>query len=154
MTNIPDLAAKTPAEKEQYFLDHFCARLPTRRVANPRNQDATAFAAMVLASGQLMPKILTFYYSEHYSLVLALLKQGAPAVIISPTGRNPELAGVAYPFPLIENGDFDIPSVYTPDMIGEKLAPRVGQTAHIQSDAERIPSTGCNVVANSDLSAL
>jgi len=43
--------------------------------------------------------------------------------------------------------------VYTPDMIGEKLAPRVGQTAHIQSDAERIPSTGCNVVANSDLSA-
>ncbi|MEZ4997668.1 MAG: hypothetical protein R2758_09480 [Bacteroidales bacterium] len=32
--------------------------------------------------------------------------------MIGATGRSSALAGGVYPFPLIEDGDFDIPSVY------------------------------------------
>ncbi len=103
-----------------------------------------------LTGEQLMPKNFTFYNPELHQLIIALLEQKAPAAIICATGRNPELAGAAYPFPLIEDGDFDIPSVYTTDVTGEQLAVHIGRTVHLLSRAERIPSTGCNVVASRD----
>ena len=47
--------------------------------------------------------------------------------IIAATGRDPGLAGGVYPFPLIEDGDFDIPSVYMKDVEGDRLADYAGQ---------------------------
>lgn len=99
-----------------------------------------------LAREQLMPKNFTFYNPEHHQLIIALLEDKSPAALITATGRNPELAGAVYPFPLIEDGDFDIPSVYTTDVVGAKIAPLSGQTFHLVSRAERVPSTGCNVI--------
>jgi len=52
-----------------------------------------------------------------------------------------------YPFPLIEDGDFDIPSVYTTDEEGEQLAELAGAEVSLEIEAERFPATGCNVVA-------
>lgn len=101
-----------------------------------------------LAREQLMPKNFTFYNPEQHQLIIGLLEQKAPAAIITATGRNPELAGAAYPYPLIEDGDFNIPSVYTTDLTGEKIAALSGQSFHLISKAERIAATGCNVNAS------
>jgi aminopeptidase YwaD len=57
------------------------------------------------------------------------------------------MAGAMYPFPLIEDGDFDIPSVYMTDEAGERLARHAGREASLTVRAERRPATGCNVVA-------
>ena len=38
------------------------------------------------------------------------------------TDRNPELVGALYPFPLFEDGDFDIPSVFMTGDEGLRLA--------------------------------
>lgn len=100
-----------------------------------------------LAQEQLMPKNFTFYNPDHHQRIVALLEQKAPAAIIAATGRNPELAGAVYPFPLIEDGDFDIPSVYMTDVEGERLAALAGREVSLVSRARRIPSTGCNVIA-------
>jgi aminopeptidase YwaD len=100
-----------------------------------------------IAQEQLMPKNFTFYNPEHHQRIIALLEQKAPAAIIAATGRNPELAGAVYPFPLIEDGDFDLPSVYMTDVEGERLAGLVGQRVVLHSRAARIPSSGCNVIA-------
>lgn len=99
-----------------------------------------------LAREQLMPKNFSFYNPEHHQLIIALLEEKNPAAIITATGLNPELAGAVYPFPLIEDGDFTIPSVYTTNIIGGKIANLCGQTFHLVSCAERIPSSGCNVL--------
>jgi hypothetical protein len=48
-------------------------------------------------------------------------------VIIAATSRSPELAGALYPFAWIEDGDFDIPSVYMTDEQGARLAAYVGK---------------------------
>lgn len=106
-----------------------------------------------LAREQLMPKNFSFYNPEQHQLIIALLEEKAPAAIITATGRNPELAGAVYPFPLIEDGDFAIPSVYTTDIVGEKIAAHRGQTFHLVSRAERIPSTGCNVLGRRNQNA-
>lgn len=100
-----------------------------------------------IAKEQLMPKNFTFYNPDEHKRIVALLEAKRPLAIIAATGRNPELAGALYPFPLIEDGDFDIPSVYMTDVEGERLAQHIGQGVTLSSRAARIPSRGCNVVA-------
>jgi aminopeptidase YwaD len=48
---------------------------------------------------------------------------------------------------LIEDGDFDIPSVYMTEEEGARLAERAGETVALTIRARRAPATGCNVVA-------
>jgi aminopeptidase YwaD len=96
---------------------------------------------------QLMPKNFTFYNPEHHQKMVALLEAKNPAAILTATGRNPELAGGMYPFPMLEDGDFDIPSVYMKDVDGEQLVKHADEEVSLEIDAQRIPSTGCNVIA-------
>ena len=100
-----------------------------------------------IAAEQLMPKSFPFYNPEHHRRVVSLLEERAPAAIIAATSRNPELAGGLYPFPLIEDGDFDIPSVYMKDVDGERLASHAASEVSLTSDATRFPAKACNVIA-------
>lgn len=100
-----------------------------------------------IAKEQLMPKNFVFYNQEEHQNIIALLEQKQPAAIISATGRNAALAGGVYPFPLIEDGDFDIPSVYTSEEEGKNLLSCIGKPAILQSRSTRIPAKAYNVVA-------
>ncbi len=75
-----------------------------------------------IAKEQLMPKNFVFYNPEEHQQIVAMLERGAPIAIICATGRNASLAGGVYPFPLIEDGDFDIPSVYMTEDEGARLS--------------------------------
>ena len=100
-----------------------------------------------IAKEQLMPKNFTFYNPDHHQQIISLLERVKPLAIISATSRDPELAGGIYPFPLIEDGDFDIPSVYMTEGVGKSLAQHVGMQVSLKFEAERVPATGCNVIA-------
>ncbi len=100
-----------------------------------------------LAREQLMPKNFHFYNPEEHQAIIHLLETKRPSAIVAATSRNPELAGGVYPFPLFEDGDFDIPSVYTTEEEGNRLSRYTGASASLESRARRIPSTGCNVIA-------
>jgi aminopeptidase YwaD len=104
------------------------------------------FVSGELAREQLMPKNYPFFNPEHHQQIIKLLEEKNPAAIIGATRRNPMLAGALYPYPLIEDGDFHIPSVYMTDKEGEKLKALSGKTAELVSNAQRIPSTGHNVI--------
>lgn len=100
-----------------------------------------------IAKEQLMPKNFVFYNPEEHQQIISILEKGRPKAIICATGRNAALAGGVYPFPLIEDGDFDIPSVYMTEDEGRRLLPYVGKTVELQSISKRIPGKGYNVVA-------
>lgn len=100
-----------------------------------------------VAQEQLMPKNFPWYNPDHHRRIIASLEDTAPAAIIAATGRNPEVAGAVYPFPLIEDGDFNIPSVYMTEEDGERLRKHVGEQVWLESRARRIPSIGHNVTA-------
>ncbi|HOI86282.1 MAG TPA: M28 family peptidase [Lentimicrobium sp.] len=100
-----------------------------------------------LAVEQLMPKNFVFYNPEHHRKIIARLEAGKPAALVCATGFNPELAGGVYPFPLIEDGDFDIPSVFTTEEIGTQLLKYTGEKVRLVSDAVRIPGKGYNITA-------
>ncbi|HRY97718.1 MAG TPA: M28 family peptidase, partial [Bacteroidales bacterium] len=98
-----------------------------------------------LAQEQLMPKNFVFYNPEHHQRIIALLEKECPAALVCATGWNPALAGGVYPFPLIEDGDFGIPSVFMTEAEGERLLPMAGGMAHLHSRAERIWGDAYNI---------
>lgn len=100
-----------------------------------------------IAREQLMPKNFPFYNPEEHQRIIRLLEHQAPAAIVSATKENPEMAGAVYPFPLIEDGDFDIPSVYMTEEEGHRLMVCAGRDVALEIDAQRSPARGCNVVA-------
>lgn len=104
-----------------------------------------------LAVEQLMPKNFSFYNPEHHQRIIALLEQKAPAAIIAATGHNPELAGAVYPFPLIEDGDFNLPVGYMKDVDGERLALHAGEIVDLLIEARRYPNQASQVLARKGL---
>jgi len=103
-----------------------------------------------IASGQIMPKNFVFYNPEEHQKIISSLEKGNPKAIISATGRDSAVAGGVYPFPMFEDGDFDIPSVYMKDTEGEKLLACSGQIVTLESGAVRIPETAFNVIARKE----
>jgi aminopeptidase YwaD len=100
-----------------------------------------------ICSEPLMPKNFVFYNPDYHKKIYALLEQKLPAAIITATKQNPQIAGAVYPFPFINDGDFNIPTVYCTDQVGEKLASKAGKLLRLKVDAKRIPATACNVIA-------
>lgn len=101
-----------------------------------------------IAKGQLMPKNFPFYNPDEHKHIIHLLESRSPLAIVAATERDPDMVGSGvYPFPLIEDGDFAVPSVYMTDVEGERLAACAGREATLTIRAQRIPATGCNVVA-------
>ncbi|WP_424358280.1 M28 family metallopeptidase [Methanocella sp. MCL-LM] len=96
---------------------------------------------------QLMPKDYPFYYPDHHRALHKLLEKKQPAAIITATGKNPAMVGGMYPYPMIEDGNFDIPSAYCTDVLGEEIAAHAGQVVELTIDARRIPAKACNVIA-------
>jgi aminopeptidase YwaD len=100
-----------------------------------------------IAKEQLMPKNFVFWNPEEHQRIVAALERSGAAALVCATGRNSALAGGAYPFPLVEDGDFDVPSVYMTEEEGVRLLPAVGKTARLRSLSRRLRGSGENLVA-------
>ena len=100
-----------------------------------------------LTKEQLMPKNFVFYNPDEHKEIIELLEKKKPAAILTATGRNASLAGGVYPFPLIEDGDFHIPSVYLTEEEGIELLAEVGNPGFLVSRAERVFTESTTLVA-------
>jgi aminopeptidase YwaD len=96
---------------------------------------------------QLMPKNFPFYNPDEHKHIVSLLETKRPLAVLTATGRNPESAGAVYPFPMIEDGDFNIPSAFMTEEEGARLASHADEMAALAIEAERYPSSGFNLVA-------
>ena len=90
-----------------------------------------------IAADQLFPKSFDFVEAPDHRRIYELLETGGPAAIIGATGHGGGMGGGLYPYPLIEDGDFDIPNAYTTDVTGAELADLAGQDATLSIKAER-----------------
>lgn len=100
-----------------------------------------------IAAQQIAPKNFPFWNPEEHRHIVALLERGNPLTLVCATERNAATAGGVYPFPLFEDGDFDIPSVYMKDTVGAELLACAGSgTVGLVSRAGRIPEKAFNVV--------
>ena len=100
-----------------------------------------------IAKEQLMPKNFPFYNPEEHQRIIALLEARPPQAVVSAAARNPEMVGAVYPCPLIEDGDFHIPSAYMSEEEGNRLARHANEEVVLDIRSRRTPATGCNVLA-------
>lgn len=100
-----------------------------------------------IASQQIAPKNFPFWNPDEHQYLISLLEKGNPRALVCATERNSAVAGGVYPFPLFEDGDFNIPSVYMKDTEGVTLLSYTGKTVELISKAKRIPETAFNVLA-------
>lgn len=108
---------------------------------------AVVLIAGDLAKGQVMPKNFTFYNPDSHRRIVRALEDFAPAAVVAATGRDPEMVGSQYPFPLFEDGDLDVPTAYMKDVDGVRLAACAGGEVRVRIDSRRVPASGEHVVA-------
>lgn len=101
-----------------------------------------------IAAGQLMPRNFTFYNPESHRRVYEAIDRYAPGALVAATGRDPQMVGSQYPFPLFEDGDLDVPNAYLSDMEGERLLARAGEQVRLRITSERRPSSAEHVIAS------
>jgi aminopeptidase YwaD len=101
-----------------------------------------------LTREQFLPKNFPFFQMEEQQRIIQLLEVKRPLAILTATTRNPEMAGALYPFPVFEDGDFDIPSAFLTEEQGNQLAQYEGQQISLEIKADRISARACNVVAH------
>ncbi len=111
----------------------------------PDLRDSVLVLAGPLTAQQLTPTNYPFYSNEEHDRILAALKRAEPSAVIAVTGRNPELCGAVDPFPLIEDGDFPIPTANLRPEAAEEILARVGEIAEVSIRSERRPSTARNI---------
>jgi aminopeptidase YwaD len=90
-----------------------------------------------LTAEQIMPKSFAFYNPEHHQKIINLLEKKNPAAIITVVDNDTSV---------FEDGDFDIPSVYVSKDVGKRIFKSESKIA-LTIKAERIPSTGSNIIA-------
>lgn len=100
-----------------------------------------------ISKEKLMPKNFVFYNPEEHQKIIALLEEKRPMAIITASSRKVVPAGGIYPFPLIEDGDFNIPSFYMTEEGGLRLSSLIGKQVLLESFAKRIPSKAKNIIA-------
>lgn len=108
---------------------------------------AVAFLHGELAREPLTPKGFPFYQVREHQAIATLLEQKRPLAAIAATRQNPAAAGALSPFPLFEDGDLDLASVYLHADACSRLAERPGARVSLDVDSERTASTGRNVIA-------
>ncbi|MEL7213842.1 MAG: M28 family peptidase [Pseudomonadota bacterium] len=95
----------------------------------------------------LMPKNFPFYSVDEHQRIIARLEQsGAIGVICAMPHNEGASTSAALP-PLIEDGDFDIPSVFMTEAEGHRLLPYDGKRLVLISRSQRVSSTASNVIA-------
>jgi len=110
-------------------------------------KDKVVLLSGELVKEQLVPKNFPFYQVEEHQTIIKLLEEKGFKAVITATGKDQSTAGGLYPFPLIEDGDFLIPSIYIKDMTGEEIKKQVGKDVYLKIDATKVDSKGKNVIA-------
>lgn len=127
----------------------------TRRLAVARTRadlDADLSGQVLLLLDDLAAEPLTpigypFYANPDHAALIERLVAAKPRVVLAGTGTAPEVAGALDPFPLIEDGQFPIPTGNLRADDARELASYAGEDVRVDVGAHRWPSKAHNIVA-------
>ncbi|MCD8509327.1 MAG: M28 family peptidase [Bacillus sp. (in: Bacteria)] len=99
-----------------------------------------------LCQEQLMPKNFSFYIKDRHKQIIDLLERKKPMAIVAIISNNSQIGKDKPRFPLIEDGDFQIPSVYLTESEGKKILHQPNGNLKLIIDSTRVATKGCNVI--------
>ena len=95
-----------------------------------------------IAREPLMPKNFPFFHVVEHQRIIALLESSCAAAILCAASAD----GRAYPTPMIEDGDFNVPSVFMSEEEGERLLQSAGRRLTLTSESRRVPAEAANII--------
>jgi aminopeptidase YwaD len=98
-----------------------------------------------LVKEQLMPKNFVFYNPEEHRKLVSLLENSKAAAIVFAVNKNSNYEGGEFPFPVIEDGDFLIPSAFMDETDLPKLQTN-NLKAELNIKTQKNKSCGYNVI--------
>ncbi|MEM8587993.1 MAG: M28 family peptidase [Pseudomonadota bacterium] len=112
---------------------------------------ADASGALLLLHGDiarepLLPKNFPFFTVEEHQRIIAGLENSGAAAIITATAAESIIVGGADPAPMIEDGDFNVPSVFLAEEECDRLLPLAGRQLTLVSECHRIPGKAANII--------
>ncbi len=99
-----------------------------------------------LAQEQLMPKNFVFYNPDNHKKIISLFEKSRAGALIFIVSESGFCEGGEYPFPIIEDGDFEIPSVFISEEDGKKLLSNLSGKIKLISRTEKLASKGYNII--------
>lgn len=104
-------------------------------------QGQVAFLHGELTHEALTPKHFPFYNSQPHQEIISLLEAKAPAALVleSPSPYTT--------LPVIEDGDFEIPSLVVSQSAASRLKTGLSQEVNLSIEASRQPTRAANVIA-------
>ena len=99
-----------------------------------------------LAAEPLMPKNFVFYNPEHHKKIISHIEKSRAEALIFIVNKNGGHGGGEYPFPIIEDGDFLIPSVFLSVENDNKIISEKPERIGFVSKTTITPSKGFNVI--------
>ena len=95
-----------------------------------------------LTKESLMPKNFRFYNPDEHKIIIRAIEKAAPEGIILVSHS------LEHPKPVIEDGDFTIPSVYISRQEAKSLLKTENETATLSIESHRKPAQGENVIVH------
>ena len=114
-------------------------------------ETVNALNALLLLHGDiarepLMPKNFPFFNIDEHQRIIALLESSCATAILCAPSAHGRPAGAPYPTPMIEDGDFSIPSVFMTEEEGERLLRFAGRRLTLTSNSQRIRAEAANII--------
>ena len=104
-------------------------------------KDKVAVLGGELTKEPLMPKNFKFWNPEHHQKIIKMLEDKSPKAIITLSFSKD------HALPVIEDGDFDLPSVVVAGKYTEDFKNATPKAVTLSFEAARISSEGANVIA-------
>ncbi|MDJ0498038.1 MAG: M28 family peptidase [Acidimicrobiia bacterium] len=129
------------------------ATAPVRVLRSPADLEQSDLAGTIvvltdsLATEPLTPKRYPFYSSDEHTHIVSALEAAKPAAVLAVTGKYPALCGALDPYPLIEDGDFMIPTGNVRPTDAKPLLAAEGKAAKLTLRSERWNARAQNVIA-------
>lgn len=99
-----------------------------------------------LATEQLTPRAYPFYGNEVHARILDAIEGAKPAAVIAVTDLDVGQCGAVRPFPLIEDGEFPIPTANVLPEHAPNIGERDGDAATVVIRSSRRPAVAENVI--------
>jgi aminopeptidase YwaD len=127
---------------------------PSRWVSTREELETVAAQGCVLVlSGelckeQLMPRNFPFYKPPQHQQLLQLIEQSGALALAFVVNEEGFYQGGEYPFPIIEDGDFPLPSVFMSATAGAPLLRQRPHLLQLTIHSNRSPASGMNVIGS------
>ncbi|MDH6367002.1 MULTISPECIES: M28 family peptidase [unclassified Breznakia] len=135
----------SPFSKEVHTTGKLCSVSTIEELRNCDMKDCIVLVYGDLAKNPISAKDYPFYYPDEHKEINDIFESRKPKAILAFTGQASNCG--LHPFPLFEDGNFEIPSAYIEESKVSLFLSHLNESVEIAINSQRLPATSSQLVA-------